>query len=184
MLEQKKLFIGFALKGPAFDYSIEITNGLTHRYGIKNQFHKYPPHITLKITFLATDDQIENDLIPYLQKFVVGRKPIKLETVGFGHFNTGVIFRDILQDDSLLTVLQKELCDGLEEHIKWMKFHAIEPNGIPHVTVGEDDISGRFKEIYLSLLQKYPESQNFNLDMLELFEKQSGKWVVVKQFPF
>lgn len=182
---KKKYFIGFALKENAYDYSLHIADGLNHRYNVKNQFYKYPPHITLKISFFATDMELNQDLVPYLEKFVIGRNPISLEVKGFGHFNTGVIFRDILQNDSSLTVLQRELCDGLEEHLKWVTFYDIEPNGIPRVTLGEDDVSGRFKSIYLSLIDKFPEGQEFDLDALELFEKQDDKrWIVIKQFPF
>ncbi len=182
-MEKKKYFIGFVLSPEADRYARMIADDLSERYLIKNQFEKYVPHITLKIPFtgLAVDRE---KIIEFLQKFVKGRKDIPIVMSDFGHFNIGVVYWDVLQHSEALTTLQKELCDAIQTHLQWVSFNPVEPNGIPHVTVGEGDIKGRFQEIYKYLKKNYTDPKYVILNEMHLFEEPlyGYKWKTAAAF--
>jgi 2'-5' RNA ligase len=181
-MEKQKYFIGFELQGQARKDTEKIAEKIVAEFGLNNVFKKYTPHLTFKIPFLANRSEIDHELIPFLEKFVRGRKSITVDLESFGHFNIGVIYRDVIQHDSLLTDLQKELCDGLEQ-LDWMIFNDIEPNGIPHVTVAEDGVRGRFATIYRFLKEAFSGYCKCEITALHLFEKRGEVWHVVHEFP-
>jgi 2'-5' RNA ligase len=166
-----KYFFGFSLSEEADAYARSIAEDLSQTRHVQNVFSKYIPHITLKVSFVGTEQNL-TELVEFMEKFVLGRKAIPIQMKGFGHFNIGIIYWDVLQEDERLTTLQQELCDGLES-LSWVAFNAIEPNGIPHVTVGEGNIRGRFASIYDYLKGKYRKGIPVQLDTIHLFQKSS-----------
>jgi 2'-5' RNA ligase len=187
----RKYFIGMPLSKEGSDMVRAISKDLNLTFGIKNHYastdlqkEKYPPHITLKLPFTGL---IENrdDLISFLQKFVNGRIHIPIKLSDFGHFNIGVVYWDVIQFSEDLTTLQKELCNGLENNLPWVGFNSVEPNGIPHVTVAEEDVKGRFDNIYYHVKNRYPDKRFEILNQIVLYEKATSKhtWNVAEIFP-
>ncbi len=164
-----KYFFGFALPEEADSQARMISEDLVRTFGIRNVFFKHPPHITLKVPFVGSVSDREL-LIEFMQKFTNGRKAIPVELKRFAHFSIGTIFQDVLEDEESLVVLQKELCYGLEL-IPWITFDTREPAGQPHVTVGTDDIKGRFKFIHDYVHEKYPVGISAILTDIHLFQK-------------
>jgi 2'-5' RNA ligase len=169
----KKFFIGFVLSKEADEYARMIAADICDKYGLRNQFEKYVPHITLKVTFTGLENNRE-ELIEFLEKFSYDRRDISINMSSFGHFSIGVIFWDVIERSEELTTLQKELCLGLE-HKRWISFDRREPNGNPHVTVAEGDTKGRFEEIFDYLKEKFPDKLPTILNKIHLFEKDSNK---------
>ena len=165
----RKYFFGFSLSDEADAYVRLIAEDLYNTFGVTNIFTKYIPHITVKVPFTGHEHD-QTILEEFMQKFVRGRKPIPIQIKGFGHFNIGTVYCDILQHGEDLTLLQSELCYGLED-IPWVTFDVREPTGIPHITVGAQGIRGRFIPIFEHLQQKYHKGRYMNLEKLNLFQK-------------
>jgi 2'-5' RNA ligase len=175
----RKFFIGFSLPEEAERYARTIADDVHNTFGIKNVLDKFIPHVTLKVTFVA-HEHCRFDLIDFLEKFTRDRRPIPIELRGFGHFNIGVIYLDVLEDLNGVTLIQQELCSGLESY-EWVTFDRREPTGIPHVNVGEGDIRGRFVKIYDYLTSQYPHGISTELKNIHLFEKapHANAWEIV-----
>jgi 2'-5' RNA ligase len=123
--------------------------------------------------------------VQFLERFTNGRIAIPIEMFDFGHFNVGVAFWDVLQHSEALTLLQKELCDSIEEQLPWVTFQNIEPNGHPHVTIAENGIKGRFPAIYKYVKGKYGgASMGISLSTINLYGKEqySPGWNTLKSF--
>ncbi len=179
---KEKYFIGYLLPNHAALQAEEIATDLSKTFLLRNVYKKYPPHITLKTPFFATPLQAADLLDFTMTNFLVGRKSITsaVELSGFGHFNIGTIYWDLIDEHDSITTIQRELCDAFENNVEWMQFEKFEPNGIPHVTVATGDIRGRFKNIYEYLKKKYPEPIQIVLDTICLFKKnQNGVWEIV-----
>lgn len=184
-MEKKKYFIGVKLSDTPRITADRIAVSLRETFGVRNYFLTRIPHLTVKASFLATEQEAEQ-LDAYLSKFVFQRKSFTLTLAGFSHFSSGTLYMKVLEDGAAFTNLQAELCFGLEQ-FKWMHFEKTEPNGIGHVTVGEGiEIRNRFLPIFRFLEDKFADEVHLEVDKIDLFNKKivGGKWFVKKSYKF
>lgn len=182
-MSKNKYFIGCRLDEGGSARAKRIAGYLQTTFGIRNVFEKYDPHITWKAPFYATESELA-ELYKVLEKFAEGRTTITAELVGFGHFGNGVVYADIICHHDEIVILQKELCQALEL-LEWITFERNEPSGIPHVTVGLDDVRGRFPFIYENLQQEFKGGVRMRIQGFDVFAKNThGSWITVKNFPF
>lgn len=182
-MESKKYFIGFVLPLEADQYARMIANDLFETFGIKNQFKKYPPHVTMKISFTGFESD-KKRIISFLEKFIKGRAPVPVKIGEIHHFNMGVIYLDILDYSEGLITMRRELCDGLQSAMPGIGFGSFEPEGSAHATLAEGDIKGRFMPLY-EHVKKYQNDERIVLSKLHLFEKlaHAYEWKVTAVFP-
>lgn len=184
-METKKYFIGIELSDTPKITAEKIATSLEEKFGIRNYFLTRIPHVTLKASFFATEQQVEQ-LDTYLDKFVFQRKIFTLTLAGFSHFSSGTLYMKTLEDGAAFTSLQAELCSSLEQ-FEWMYFEKTEPNGIGHVTVGEGiEIRNRFLAIYHFVDDSFSDEVHIEVNKIDLFKKEAlqRKWSIEKSYKF
>ncbi|MFY0625372.1 MAG: 2'-5' RNA ligase family protein [Reichenbachiella sp.] len=110
---------------------------LAEKYNCKSAL-KSPPHITLHMPFQWRSDR-EDLLIEKLREFDFSGFSIDILLKGFGFFDPGVVFVDVVENENL-TKLQSELIGYIRKSFNLFNANYKDKPFHPHVTIGFRDI--------------------------------------------
>ncbi|MFD1852100.1 YjcG family protein [Oceanobacillus bengalensis] len=136
-----------------------------------------PPHITLKESFDADDDHI-NDLIVELKHIANATKPFSININKVSTFApvTNTIYFKVEQTPEL-TELQKKMHEGKFENNMTHPF-------VPHITIAQnlldDEYSDVFGTLNMSTFQFEDKIDRFQLQ----YQLDNGSWTVYETFVF
>ncbi|UCZ51913.1 YjcG family protein [Bacillus shivajii] len=151
----------------------DIANSYRKRYD--SHYSKIPPHLTLKESFEAEEEDIPQ-YIEAVREVAAISKPFDLEVYKFSSFHpvTNTIYMKVKDNEELLT-LQERLNSGKLSQEQEYQF-------VPHITIGQDiendecsDVFGRLK---LESIYHKEKIDRFQL----LYQLENGTWTVYETF--
>lgn len=134
-----------------------------------------PPHLTLKPSFHASEDQIEQFTM-ILDEISKKFEPFQIKTIKFSSFKpvNNVIYYKI-EASKMLEELQKTINDKISADTPEYAF-------VPHITIGQQLSNDEHSDVYGSLRMNqfnYEETvDRFHL----LYQLENGSWTVYETF--
>ncbi|PWJ43410.1 2'-5' RNA ligase family protein [Sediminitomix flava] len=174
-------FIAIVPPQPIYNQLQELTEECAQKYKSYKALNS-PPHITLYMPFHFESDMLSK-LTDSLTNFAQNQKDFQISLDGFSTFSPRVIFVAI-QENTSLSVLQKQLLDHLKEDLEISNKHFATQNFHPHITILFKDLKPEvFHQAWEELKdQKY--EANFLTTSFCLLKHENGKWKLINTFHF
>lgn len=149
----------------------------SHRKRYDPRYALIPPHITLKESFKADDEQI-NELIPELKSIANATKPFTIninKISDFAPVTNAIYFK--VEPIQALTDLNDKMHQGKFSQDRKHPF-------VPHITIAQDISEGEFHDINGSLQMKDIKFED-HIDRFHLlYQLENGSWTVYDSFVF
>lgn len=151
----------------------DLANSYRKRYD--SHYTKIPPHVTLKKSFEASEEEMK-DIVKKLRQVVKEVKPFTIEVYKFSSFHPvkNVVFMK-LRENEALTSLYEKLHFIPQQDEQTFEF-------VPHITIGQDLTNDEVTDVYgrLRLEQIHHEEE---IDRISLcYELENGTWTVYETF--
>lgn len=147
----------------------------SHRMRYDPRYALIPPHLTLKESFKADENQIQ-ELVSELKKIAKEIKPFKIhinKISDFAPVTNAIYFK--VEPTEELTTLNEKMHQGKFTKDRKHPF-------VPHITIAQDISEGEFHDILGSLQMKEiafeDEIDRFHL----LYQLENGSWTVYDSF--
>ncbi len=150
-------------------------NAYRKRYDPK--YELVPPHITLKESFLANEETIQ-ELILELKRIANEVDPFKINITKVSSFApvTNTLYFKV-EPTEQLTYLVDEMHDG--------KFPTeMEHAFVPHITIAQSLSDGEYSDVRGSLEMKKVEFEDIVDRFQLLYQLENGSWTVYETFVF
>ncbi|WP_442599229.1 YjcG family protein [Neobacillus sp. D3-1R] len=153
----------------------DLANSYRKRYD--PHYSLIPPHLTLKYTFTATDEEVRN-IANQLKEIAQNHKPFPLKTYKFSSFHpvNNVIYLKV-EPTPELEGLHADLNNRLSGEKSEYAF-------VPHITIGQKLSNDEHSDVYGSLrmmdVNHTEEVDRFHL----LYQLENGSWTVYETFRF
>jgi 2'-5' RNA ligase len=140
---------------------------------------KSPAHLTIVPPFRA-EDELQTDLLNFIQTFNMGLVPFNIRMKNYGQFADRVLFIDVEGPNTPLIELEKECMLEFSEKFPGIIF-GMKPEFNPHVTIATRDIPAGA----LATAREYFELNHqidleFNATVLTLYRLVDGWWKKVE----
>jgi 2'-5' RNA ligase len=151
----------------------DFANSYRKRYD--SHYSLIPPHLTLKSTFEASDEEIST-IVKELRKIAADTEPIPLKITKFSSFYpvNNVIYLKV-EPNETLQKLHKQFYSGIFTDKPEYAF-------VPHITIGQSLSDAEHSDIYgqLKMQKVYFEEtvDRFHL----LYQLDNGSWTVYETF--
>jgi 2'-5' RNA ligase len=174
-----KYFVAHLLSDDARRYHERLTRELAQRFKIVPLHERVPPHLTVKIPFEASEEEVA-DLERVLRAFARTHTSTPLELEGFGHFGFRTVYLDVKRSrESILLV--RECIDTLKKNAPWMSFGPLEGNKL-HASVARFLSRRQFQRMWKLLKTSRPHFHT-TLDNLTILKKDGARWIVHANIP-
>lgn len=151
----------------------DLANSYRKRYD--PHYALIPPHITLKSSFEASEDDVKK-LTDQLREVAKEFNPFTLKTTKISSFQpvNNVIYLKV-EPDSVL--------DGLHNKIN-QEFHeeAVEYSFVPHITIGQKLSNDEHSDVFGSLSMQKVETEETVDRFHLLYQLENGSWTVYETF--
>lgn len=169
-----KYFIAHLLSDDARRYHERLTRELSKRFSIVPLHERVPPHLTIKIPFEASEDQIR-EVERVLRSFARTHAAPELTFDGFGHFGFRTVYLDVRQSRAPI-LLVRECLTVLKENAPWLSFGPLEGNKL-HASVARFLSRRQFKRIWKLISKARPRFKT-SFDNIAILKKDGTRWVV------
>jgi 2'-5' RNA ligase len=173
----QKYFIAVVPEGSVQEKVTDIKLELLKQFNLKYAL-KSPAHITLKMPFLWNQAK-EEKLIKQLETACQDVVPFVVELNQFDRFGQRVIFVNVKESDTLLTV-QKKLVSFCKTNLK-LHLELSDINYHPHMTIAFKDLKQAKFFDYWSFVKPLPLQLNFEVNNIALLKKITGTWEVIER---
>jgi len=177
---EMKYFIAHLLSGDAKTYHERVTRELSARFRIVPLHERVPPHLTIKIPFEATDEQIK-DVEKVLRSFARMHRPHPFSMKGFGHFGFRTIYMDVPKGDVVFTA--RKCLATLRTNAPWLPPAPLEGNKL-HASVARFLSRRQFKRIWRVLTVANEPCFETSFDNISILRKDDSRWVVASRIAF
>ena len=140
-----------------------------------------PAHITLEPPFKWSFDNIKT-LEETIREFAAIQTGFQLHLNGFGHFDSRVLFIDVLHNDFLLA-LQENLSHCLREKLNFQSDRPPRPYH-PHMTIAFKDLRKAVFPKAWEYFSNQGYQKSFEVRALHLLEHDGKVWQKRKSFAF
>jgi 2'-5' RNA ligase len=158
----------------------EFKIGLRDRYNAVHALRS-PAHITLQMPF-HFEENAEHLLEASLEGLASGHTSFSCELRDFGHFGKGVLFIEVVPNESLGN-LRNKLQALLREQYHFgdrklpERFH-------PHITIANRDLSPGHYNLAWAHFKELSYHKKFTAEALTLLKHGGDHWDVYREFPF
>ena len=153
----------------------ELKEYMQSQYGCRAAL-KSPAHLTIVPPFRA-EDEMEKDLLDFVQTFNIGMLPVDITVSGFSNFGDRVLFADVVPNSSL-NQLEQEATTEFNKQFPAIIF-GMKPEFNPHVTIATRDIpEGKLSEAKSFLEANHSVNESFTAKSLVLFKLVNGWWQI------
>jgi 2'-5' RNA ligase len=151
----------------------DIANSYRKRYD--PHYTLIPPHITIKGSFHADDNRIEN-VIKEVRKIANSTNPFPLQVYKVGSFHpvTNTIYLGVRTDETLLS-LQNKLNSGPLEQAQEFSF-------VPHITIGQKMSDAEHSDVLESMKMMNVNHEEIVDRFQLLYQLENGSWTVYETF--
>lgn len=155
----------------------ELKEHMQSRYGCRAAL-KSPAHLTIIPPFRA-EDEMEKNLLDFVQTFNMGMVPVDITITGFSNFGDRVLYADVLPNASL-NQLEKEATTEFNNSFPAIIF-GMKPEFNPHVTIATRDIpEGKLAEAKSYFEDNHSLNETFTAKEMVLFKLVNGWWQICK----
>ncbi len=169
---------------PPSDIAEEVTRCKQQFADRHNAVHalRSPPHITLYPPFRYPEENIgivENSLT----EFGRDRASFTVRLRGFGAFPPRVIYVNVIKTPELMGI-REELVYFLGDRLQIRDSRDEGRSFSPHMTVAFKDLSKKAFKVAWPEFEARSFQRDFTVDRLTLLEHHSGRWHILRDFPF
>lgn len=167
-----KYFIAHLLSGDAKKYHEKLTRTLSRRFSVVPLHEKVPPHMTVKIPFEASDDEIR-DVERVLRSFARTRAAEPFFISGFGHFGFRTIYLNVEKSERTVA-LARGCLSAMKKNLPWLSFGPLEGNKL-HASIARFLSRRQFLRIWKLLGGLKPSFQS-TFDNIAILKKDGSHW--------
>lgn len=176
-----RYLVAYPIPSPAKERHMEIVKEVAGRFGIKPEYEKIVPHLTLKSPFDEIDPDRIEQLHETLENFARQQKPVSIELTGFGHFRRDVVYVNVLASEEAQLAVA-ELTARLRS-LKWLPFRALDLHKTLHATIARQEITDVFDEMW-EAINSYTFDIAVPFDRIALFSWNGYPWRLVRDYSF